>query len=270
MRTALIIIILSASLLPISCRSKFNRLEYLSDYENLVIYRLKADDYPSDKNQKNELTAIKEFPALGPEQIIDILGNFEYIRDTHWGRVQRRVFYKEELDYMAPYLARHLKYLGDKYRLVIVSRYDPDKSVLSRMERVSSVIWLDEEGLNVVFGEIRTEIPHNEYLVDDDEWKNIFPVSLNRAYHDLSLVKNDFFEKKVIGGRVHETWAQIPEEKLQTLRYIPLEKEKLEKSEKAEPEDISKKLKSLQKAKDDGLITGEEFEAKRKQLLESY
>ena len=269
MRISVIIIVLSVSFLFISCRSKFNRLEYLSEYENLVIYRLKADEYPSDKNQKKELTAIKEFPALGPEQIIDILGNFEYIRDTHWGRVQRRVYYKNELDYLAPYLTQQLKNLGDKYRLVIVSRYDPDKSVLSRMERVSAVIWMDEEGLNVVFGEIRTEIPHNEYLIDDDEWKNIYPVSLNRAYHDLSLVKSDFFEKKVIGGRIHETWAQIPEEKLASLRYKPVEEEK-DQMEENGPEDISKKLKSLQKAKDDGLITEEEFNAKRKQLLDSY
>ena len=260
---------LTALLFSVACSSRFNKLEYLNDYENLALYRLKAREYPPRGSKiKKQMSAMKEFPPLGPEQIIDLLGNFEYVRDSYWGRVQRRVFYKDELEYMAPFISQQLTKLGSEYRLVIVSRFDPDKSVLSRMERVSALLWIDEEGYNVVFGEIRTEIPQNDFLVDTDEWKNVYPVSLNRAYHDLSLVKGDFFQKKEIDGKIHETWAQISEEKLATLRYKPLEQQK--KIAAPTSEDISERLKSLQKAKDEGLITEEEFQAKRKQMLDSF
>ncbi|MDH5654594.1 MAG: SHOCT domain-containing protein [Spirochaetia bacterium] len=261
-----VLLILISFTLTLSCRSKFNRLEYLNEYENLAIYRIKADDFPSKKSLKEQISPPKVFPLLTPEQIIDFLGNFEFIRNSFWGNLKRRVFYEEELKYMAPYISHQLSNLGDQYRLVIVSRFDPDQSVLSRMERVSAVIWLDEDGLNVVFGEIRTEIPDNDYFSYDESWKEVYPVSLRRSFYDLSLVDAEYFQKKFINGRYHQTWAVIPEGNFKSLRYKP---EEADIESEGNTMSLSEKLKDLKKAKEEGLITDDEYEAKRKKLIDS-
>ena len=128
-----------------------------------------------------------------------------------WGETHARVFYDEELRLIAPSIAEAMANTGPEFRLIVVTRFDHDKSVLSRMERNSLVLWTDDAGLNVNFGEIREEIPNNDFRVDKD-WTEVLPVSFARAYPDLELVPQDYFQLKQVGGYTHRTWAVIPVE----------------------------------------------------------
>jgi hypothetical protein len=244
----------------------FSSMERVALYQNLALYRLDAERYPSEERIRKEIPSIRAFPQLAPMRIIDLLGNIEYRKNTVFGTKTRRIFYPEELAEAAPRISEALLHLKDRYRLVIVSRYDPDHSVLSRMERVTAILWMDEAGLNIVFGEIRTEIPYDDYLSGEDEWMRIQPVSLNRAYYDLSIISSDSFTKKIISGRTHETWIVIPEGKIESIHYTP----PVQKDEKEALKSLTERLSDLKKAKDSGLITEQDYEKKKEEILKDF
>jgi len=251
-----------------SCSSSFSKMQKLGEYTNLVLYRLPAAEYPERKEIKAVLPPMKEFPAMTPQKILDVLGNISYEKVGVWGSEKNRVFYEQELKYIAPLLSQYLKFLGDKDRLVLVSRFDPDNSVLSRMERVTALIWMDEAGLNIVFGEIRKKLIQDDMTSKDDEWKYILPISLYRSYQDLRITDADFYTKKEVAGRIHESWIIIPEDKMKSISYLPPVNESDAKVEKSE--DLTRRLQELQKAKDQGLLTEEEYKEKRKLIISNY
>ncbi|MEQ9366409.1 MAG: SHOCT domain-containing protein, partial [Leptospirales bacterium] len=237
--------------------------------------------------------------------LIDALANLEYKRQSAWGETHSRVFYDEELRLVTPAISEAMANTGPEFRLIIVTRFDRDKSVLSRMERNSMVLWTDEEGLNLTFGEIREEIPNNDFRLDGD-WTETLPISFARAYPDLELVPQDFFELKRIGGYTHRTWAVIKLGDLATLKYQPVqekpsdtqaaaEKDAREKRQKeatnhspdsrkesyfdedtkpstdaSERRDPTERLRKLKQALDEELITQEEYDAQRQRILQDY
>ena len=81
------------------------------------------------------------------------------------------------------------------------------------------ILWVDEAGLNIVLGEIRQELPHNDILERQD-WMNVLPVSLKRSYNDLSLAPGPYTLKTVRGFR-HNTWAIFPMDQLSALPPVP-------------------------------------------------
>lgn len=245
--------------------ASFSGMEEVGIYQNLALYRLDAADYPDQKRIRHELPPIKEFPKLSEQKVIDLLGNLEYRKETIFGTKIRRVFYYEELKEAAHRIAEGFKTIGSKYRLVIVSRYDPDRSVLSHMERVTALVWMDEAGLNVVFGEIRTEIPFDDYFGNEEEWRQIPQISMNRSYRDLSLLPSSDYTFKRVSGRLHETWIIFPEAKLATIIYRPETAAGVPDRSR-----LTDRLGELKRAHDAGLISDEQYEQKKAEILDNY
>ncbi len=296
--------LLSAALAGVTIASctAFYTKEPVLYRKNVAVYRVPAADYPGGEIG-DALTGVQPFPKLKASQLIDALGNLEYKRQSAWGETHARVFYDEELRLIAPSIAEAMANTGPEFRLIVVTRFDHDKSVLSRMERNSLVLWTDDAGLNVNFGEIREEIPNNDFRVDND-WTEVLPVSFARAYPDLELVPQDFFQLKQVGGYTHRTWAVIPVEDLAALRYSPPKPEQTDRdeaeareanrrkqsdasknsqtqtgesyfdegftSENTDRRDPTERLRKLKQALDEELITEEEYQTQRERILKDY
>lgn len=266
--------------------------------KNVAVYKVPAEDYPGG-DIAEVLTPMQPFPELNTAGLIDALGNLEYKRQSAWGETHSRVFDAEELQLIAPPIVEAMANTGPEFRLIVVTRFDRDKSVLSRMERNTLMIWTDEDGLNINFGEIREEIPDNDFQIDGD-WTEILPVSFERAYPDLELVSEDFFQLKQVGGFTHRTWAVIKVDDLTALKYRPLaphtgraaddgtgsdsatddssgaakqdgesyfDEENRPTAAERDPTD---RLRKLKRALDEELISPEEYEAQRQRILEDF
>lgn len=259
-------------ILPGGCSTAFTQMESISRYTNIAVYRLNRDEYPSSSDLKEELPPMKEFPLLSQDNIRGLLEVFVYKQENIWGISEQKVFYPEELDRIVPVIHRAIRSLKEKDQLVVLSRHDPDLSVLSRHERVTFLMWADEAGFNILFGEIREEIPINDPL-DHNDWTRILPIPMREAYPDLALVhgKEAPFELKTILGKLHRTWAVLPVETALSMEPVEPESNAEETTEGSPGEQgLTEKLADLEKAKEKGLITEEEYEKLRKEALEEF
>ena len=267
--------------------------------KNVAVYKVAAADYPGGQ-VAGLLAPMQPFPELTVSGLIDALGNLEYKRQSAWGETHSRVFDAEELELIAPPIVEAMANTGPEYRLVVVTRFDRDKSVLSRMERNTLMMWTDEDGLNINFGEIREEIPDNDFQSESD-WTEILPVSFERAFPDLALVDEEFFELKQVGGFTHRTWAVIKVGDLAALKYRPQAPETgrseegdgaadgkttgenpdagngesrnesyFDEANAPADRDPTERLRKLKRALDEELISPEEYEAQRQRILGDF
>lgn len=265
--------------------------------KNVAVYKVPAADYPGG-DVADLMAPTQPFPELDVAGLSGALGNLEYKRQSAWGETHSRVFDAEELALIAPPIVEAMANTGPEYRLVVVTRFDRDKSVLSRMERNTLMLWTDEDGLNINFGEIREEIPENDFQSEAD-WTEILPVSFERAYPDLELVDEEFFELKKVGGFTHRTWAVIKVDDLAALKYHPQAPETgrrevgkaghdaakksasdvdtesrsesyFDEANAPADRDPTERLRKLKRALDEELISPEEYEAQRQRILGDF
>ena len=257
-RVALFATLLLGAILQ--CAAPFvANLRTVRENENVIVYALSADKFPAEESLRSQLPPVRKLPALSVAQVRALLGNIEYRKETIWGVVHGRVYHPKELDLVAAVVSEALPRLGERDRLVAISRFDQDASVLSRLERVSMLLWADEKSIHLVFGEIRYEIPHNDYYEIQD-WTTILPISLRQSFPYLSLVSSDTFQLKQISGFTHETWAVFDAKTAAGLAYIPPDRGK--QSERSR-RDYSDRRRVLRKMKDAGLVTPAEFEVRQ-------
>ena len=276
-----------------SCSTAFTRMDRLVETNDLVLYSLPEESYPGDEELLRELPPVEHFPELSEDAYRALLGNLVYEKSIIWGNTRRRVFYEEEMDRMIPILQRAVRNLPPGNRLVVISRFDPDRSVLSRMERVSFVLWKDIYGINLVFGDLREEIPHNDPLAEDD-WRSIHPISFSDAPYGVRLLPPDQGSLKIILNREHRSWVVFPAEVLPGLVYRPQTDQEEEKENSSTPavtgedpqvdganpdeeeskgnrsEKLLQELRDLKQAKEEGLISPEEYEAMREETVHRY
>lgn len=288
-----------------ACRSPFNKKEPVFTGDSVAFFQLASATYPVEEIRK-ELPAQAAYPDLSEDVLSRLLASLIFQRETVWGKTTRRVFYNEQLPDLVLRMREAIRKLDESKRLVVIARHDPDHSVLSHMERTTMLIWVDEAGLNLVLGEIRQELPHNDILERQD-WMNILPVSMKRAYNDLSLLPGPY-TLKTIRGFTHNTWAVFPLDALESLPPVPAhnragdeakppsrEEKKEDKKEIKEPAEgepkpaqdappaagepaekkepvpaLRDRLTELKQALEQGLITQAEYDEKRKAILEKH
>ncbi|HBS03972.1 MAG TPA: hypothetical protein DEA96_03330 [Leptospiraceae bacterium] len=264
-----------------SCMGGFYSREnkILDNY--FAIYTLESEDYPDEELQAY-MGEQQKFPSMKPSDLIQILGGLKFRKESLWGSDVRPVFYPAEVERFATALSRTMKNVEENKRILLISRFDPDESVLSRMERTSLVMWYDTNGLNLVFGEIKEPVPYDDFLTEDT-WTEVLPVSFRKAYPDLSLVSSNAFEYKRVGDYDHHTWAVLADASRQSLldrKEAPgFDASESYFTDTSEPkgggppeseQTLSERLKQLEKARKDGLITEQEYKDKRAEILDSF
>ncbi|MCB1172362.1 MAG: SHOCT domain-containing protein [Leptospiraceae bacterium] len=252
--------------------------ELIVKQADVALFRLADTVYPdSDASYRAEIPPPVSFPQLGPQKLVDVLGNLQYQRKGMWSDIEGPVFMDAELSELAAAIHEVLPKLAENERLLVVSRFDADRSVLSRMHLNTMLLWADENGINVVLGLIHEPVLPDNFQMEDD-WTKVLPVSLKQGFRDVRLLPGDFFSFKEIDGLKHQTWAVIPLNKLDSLSY-----ERKSDSEGASTEGQTEndaegqtnpgpadRLRRLQKAFEEGLITAEEYDKKRAAILEEF
>lgn len=276
-------LIVGAILLTQGCMGGFYSMEnrILDNY--FAIYTIESEDYP-DEDLRTYMAEQTAFPEMNAGDIMQLLGGLRFRRESLWGTDVRPVFYPREISRFAPQLARTMRTSGQNERILLISRFDPDESVLSRMERTTLILWQDANGLNLVFGEIKEPIPHDDFLVDDN-WTEVLPVSFRKAYPDLELVSTDAFEYKRVGDYDHQTWAVMAPATMQSILDqdeapgFDTEDSYFSASDDDEPRGsgpqeseatLTEKLRQLEKARKEGLISEEEYGDKRAEILRDF
>jgi len=242
-------------------------------YKNQAIYRIPDDVLPDDEEILKISGPGKPFPKISKETLYAMLGNLQYKYDGLLGLQLRPIFYPGELDELVPLVLQAMEATPDKERLIIFSRFDPDRSVLSRAEKVSFLMYANDEGISIVFGDIRDKIPIDDPLAED-RWLFLPVFRFKSAPRNLKIVPDSFFQFKKINGMDHYTWIVYKADALASLQYKPFEpkKEVSETKEdvKSEGDIVLERLRKLKKAKDDGLITEEEYQERKKEILKEF
>lgn len=250
----------------IDCAGAFARRETILSGRDIVVSRIEASAYPDAETQKT-LPEFRPFPQLTQEQIERILALFAF-KD---GNQSINVFRHAEVKTVAKQIHDAIKRLKPQDRLVVVSRYDKKDFVFNRPERNSMLIWNDAAGLNIVFGAIREDVLDGSDH-DREAWKEIGAISLKRSSSEYNLLPSPFYAVgKISEEKVHPTWAIVSEEKLAALPPVPnVAVPSPKQEEKVVPVDLTRKLAELKQAFDQGLITKDEYESKRKEILSKY
>ncbi|MCE9596537.1 MAG: SHOCT domain-containing protein [Spirochaetia bacterium] len=260
--------LISISLLlgSLACSSAFGKRETILARRDIVISRVDASLYPDPATQK-DLEELRPLPELSADQLQRILFSFAF-KD---GDQEISVFRHTELKPVSLQVLEAIKRLNANDRLIVVSRHDKKEIILNRPDRTSMLIWNDASGLNFVFGTIREDMLDGSDQ-DRDAWKDIASIPLNRSKSEYSLLPSPFYTlRKLKSGETHPTWAVFTQAQLASLPQVPDSAASVaKKEEKVQPVDLTQKLAELKKAFDQGLITKDEYETKRKEILGKY
>lgn len=281
----------------------FGARETLLYRSNFAAYQLYEEDYP-DAALAEELGPTSPLQALDAGALRAMLGALEFRRQLTWTVAEGKVFSERELEYLLPYLAESITALPAGSRLLFTSRYDPDRSVLSREYRTTGLLWRDSSGINLLFGEIHETIAPTEALRNYD-WTDISPVSFYRAYPDLELKSSERFAFKQVRGRPHRTWAVFaidaaasaetpaapvssdaanPSEAPTEAEASPTEEQGVAPGRAETPPvegesfiepaparpSATERLRELNRALEDGLVSPGEYEVQRRRILSEY
>ncbi len=158
--------------------------------------------------------------SIQPQEIQAALGNLRFKKESSVGNMIYYVFAKEELDDLIQNTIISLSKIHDDQLLVVVSKFNDLKSVVSRENRTTLFVFVNEDGLNLVFGEIHQDMigieTENYY-----EWSVIQEIQLRNNYVPLRILPSSDFNFAKIKGYENRMWLQFPLESLANLKYIP-------------------------------------------------
>lgn len=205
-------IFLSTILLFIfSCASGFKTKRLVYSTQKLAIYELDRDELPNKKYIEGK---IKHPYKISPKKLADILGNIQFIKTTRINKYTDYIFHMEELNNNMDDIAQSLENFDEKKILVVVSIHDHLQSVISNFKRTSLLLWIDNEGLNIVFGDIQDDVSKDKGLNFYD-WTQIDPISLEfKPDENQIITENESFTYKKVKGYMHRKWLLFPLEDL--------------------------------------------------------
>lgn len=244
------------------CSSGFYKKENIYISERLAIYLLDEEDYPEEEIKKY-LPKLKKFPDNAYEDIKFLFQSLYVEKELIYSKDAYPVFYKNQAEEILFVLKDILPKTPPNKRILIVHKFDPFKTVLSKYKRITFLLWYDEKGYNIVFGEIQEDLIPDNYS-SDVNWLDIYPVSLKKSNPKQRILPNNIFEFKKIGDFTHHTWIISTKEQIANNKFnIPSTSEE-NYSNKKSIEERLKKLKELYESK---LITESEYETKKKEIL---
>jgi hypothetical protein len=266
-------VFLTVSLLA-SCSSAFYKKQAIYKSDRFYIYTLAEADYPDDEEIRPLLKPVKPFPPGSAEGLLNL---FTYLRVEKKGLVGAStypVFYRPQLAEMAPVLKDVIE-AGQPYvRYLLVTRFDPYNTVLSKMRRTTLLFWNDGEKVHLVFGEIHSELIGDDFI-NDEKWIDVPPVNLRRAPDNTRLLDSTLYSFEKVGDFTHLMHIVIPLNEMLALKPDPrfmrsdtaqTSPEEMSRSQEKKG-DVAERLKKLEQLRAAGLITEKEYEEQRRRIL---
>lgn len=245
----------------LQCSSGFYKREIVYLSENIAIYFIDEDDYPDDINIKPYVSPTKTFPTTFLEDLKIVISLLKVEKESIFSKDIYPLLYPPQLEEMLILLNDIIPNMPQKKRILIVQKFDPFRTVLSKEKRTTMLLWYGEDGYNLVFGEIHEDLIPDSF-VSEIKWLEIFPISLKHHNPRNKILKEDFFEYKKVGDFTHYTWIIFNREKIASLKFnqeLTIEKNKYQS--------IEERLIKLKELHEKKLITNEEYEARKKEIL---
>lgn len=180
-----------------------------------VLYSTKTSVYY--KVPKSEITGSKlyikekfEHPyVIEPKTIEDILGNLRYKKTTRINEFKDYIFEIEELSRLAIELKEVFENIKPDEAILAISLYNHTKSVISNYKRTDFLMWVDSKGLNVVFGEIQTDLSRN-VSSNFFEWSQIPEIHITITPDENEIIPDTFYTFNKVKGFANKKWLLFP------------------------------------------------------------
>ncbi len=184
------------------CSAGFESRRLVYNTSEIAYYTLEKGDFP---NPKLLIGSYKHPHSMDEKKIMDILGNLKVKKQNSFGEVSMYIFSLVELKNISRDLSQVLANLKEKEGAVFISKFDDDKSVLSANKRTSGLVWIDANGLNIIFGEIKRGFAR-ESAKNFFEWTNIQPISMNVVADENEIEEDSVFQFNSVRGFKNRKW----------------------------------------------------------------
>jgi hypothetical protein len=199
------------------CSSGIKSRELLYRTNDFAAYSIKRENI-SLKTETRLPSAFNHPVEITEQKLLDILGNLRYKRESSYGNLNLYVFEEAEIVEFAPDLADALQKVKPNEMLLVISKFNPLKSVVSHYVRTGFYIWSTENTIEIVFGEIQKEIEFDEQGNYFD-WSRIPEISFeNTADSDFILAQSSFSFKQIEGFK-NKRWLVFNKNDLNRVKF---------------------------------------------------
>ncbi|MCW7508306.1 LA_1326/LA_4305 family lipoprotein [Leptospira levettii] len=236
-----------------SCASGVKSRSLLFRSNEFAIYTVARDKI----NLKQETSVAKTFAhpvELTEDKILDLLGNIRFREESSYGDVNQYIFEEKEIKEFALDLVDGLQKLKPDQLLLVISKYNPVKSVVSHYSRTAFYIWSTDTSIEILFGELQKEISYDEQGNYFD-WSNIPDIPFEHFPQSTYVLQGQGFSFKKVGGFRNRHWLVFDKTDLTKLKF---EKRKKNSNEISNSVDADMKAdKKISRDEEDGVLLEE-------------
>ncbi|MCC6276010.1 MAG: hypothetical protein IT569_09150 [Leptospiraceae bacterium] len=226
------------------CSTGFESRKLIYNTSETAYYLLDRSEFP---NKKLTVGSFKHPYSIDEKKIMDILGNLKVKKKNAFGETTIYVFSLEELKIVSRDMAQLFGNLKEKEGAIFVSKFDEVKSVLSAYKRTSGLIWIDSNGLNVLFGDIKQGLPRDS-VKNFYDWTNIHPISMHIVADENEIEEDPIFQFNVVAGFKNRKWLIFKLDDLSKYKF----------KERIENKKMSRDMETLNPPKSEVIIKGTE------------
>ncbi|HMV41324.1 MAG TPA: hypothetical protein PK079_02360 [Leptospiraceae bacterium] len=201
-------ILLISIFLIIDCGSFYQTKHLVYSTRSSAFYRIPKDEIKGKEFIQGKF--IHPFP-IQPEKLTDILGNLRFKKHTQIGSLNDYVFHLNELSTLTADLSQVLENLKPEDCVMGISMFDHIESVISNNKRTTFLLWVDAKGLNLVLGEIQSDVARDtakNFL----EWTQVPQISLNIVpdANEIDSEKGQLYTFNKVNGYTNKKWLIFP------------------------------------------------------------
>lgn len=201
----------------ISCSSGVKSRELLFRNNDFATYSIKRENI----SLKSESRLPKSFShpvEISEQKLLDLLGNLKYKSESSYGNLNLYIFEEDEIKEFAVDLADALQKVKPSEILLVISKFNPLKSVVSHYVRTGFYIWSTDNTIEILFGEIQQEIAFDEQGNYFD-WSRIPEISFDNTADSSFVIANPSFTFKQVEGFKNRRWIVFNKSDLNRVKF---------------------------------------------------
>ncbi|PJZ44813.1 LA_1326/LA_4305 family lipoprotein [Leptospira brenneri] len=200
-----------------SCATGVKSRSLLFRSNEFAIYTVNRDKI----SLKSESSVPKTFAhpvELTEDKILDLLGNIRFREESSYGDVNKFVFEEKEIKEFALDLVDGLQKLKPNQMLLVISKYNPVRSVVSHYSRTGFYIWSSDTSIEVLFGDLQQEVTYDEQGNYFD-WSNIPDIPFEHFPRSTYILQGPGFSFKKVSGFRNKHWLVFDKADLAKLKF---------------------------------------------------
>jgi hypothetical protein len=199
--TSLVLVLLLAQ----TCATGIASRKIIFRNSNSSFYSLYRDALPSRDRQFLPESFSHPSSEVTADEWKGILGNLKFRKESSVGNMIYPIFALDELDDLVRNLIPALSKIESDQMLVIISKFNDTKSVVSRDRRTSLLIFIHEQTVNLIFGEIQDDMGNIE-TGNFYEWSVIPEIGVKNNYRPLRVYPSEIFQYGKVDGFDNQLW----------------------------------------------------------------